>query len=135
MVFSDKIGKQQEILYFEHVKNYFKIDDLIMSNERFNKFDYISSEYLIELKTRFNYYNTFPTTIIPLFKINYGLSLNKKMIFLFNFKDGLYYINYDKNIFDTFEIKKNYCSRKDRGFNEINDYVFIPIENLIKINV
>jgi hypothetical protein len=57
----------------------------------------------------------------------------KKIIFLFNFIDGLYYIEYEKNLFDTFE--KQPFRRFREGVNDKEKpYIYIPIEHLKRIN-
>jgi hypothetical protein len=113
---------------------------LSIINEHFNrsikksdgtycKYDFIDDKYKYELKTRNNYYNTYPTTIIAVDKL-----VSDKLIFLFNFKDGLYYIKYKKIIFDTFE-KKMFVRNKRDDYKDIEkEYFFIPIEKLKKIN-
>jgi uncharacterized protein YeeX (DUF496 family) len=80
------------------------------------------------LKTRNNKYNKYPTTLLPLDKI-----ISNNMIFLFSFQDGLYYIKYDKILFHTFEIKKYVRNIRNDYNDKLKDYLFIPIEKLIKI--
>lgn len=97
--------------------------------DMFDVFDYYNDEYLVELKTRRNEYNKYPTTMIGLNKIIEARKELKKCIFCFKFTDGLYYHIFDKNI--DYEIKKG--GRSDRGCFEIKDYVYININQLIKI--
>jgi hypothetical protein len=51
--------------------------------------------------------------------------------FTFKFNDGLFYIQFDEEEFDKFEITTG--GRTDRGFNEYNVYMYIPIDKLTKI--
>jgi hypothetical protein len=127
-----KIAKNQEINYYDKIKNYFNIENLKISENKYDKFDYYNNEYLIEMKTRNNTKDKYPTTIITTNKIKYGLTQNKQMIFLFLFTDGLYFIKYDKDLFNEFE-QKNYCSRKRIQY-EYNTYTFIDVNKLTKIN-
>ncbi len=102
----------------------------------YNPYDFYceSNNTYYELKSRNNTFDKYPTTMIGINKLNFDLnSDDKKFVFLFNFTDGLYYINYEKELFDTFKIEKG--GRFDRGKTEIKDYLYIPIEHLIKITV
>jgi hypothetical protein len=70
--------------------------------------------------------------MLPLHKILKPEHLdNKTQIFLFDFTDGLYYIKYNKELFDKFDVKIG--GRYDRGRVEENDYIYIPISELCKI--
>ena len=51
-------------------------------------FSYYNTNLYIELKSRRNTYSKFDTTIIGSNKIDYAKSLNKKVIFVFNFIYG-----------------------------------------------
>jgi hypothetical protein len=107
------------------LKEYFK-KDIVEIDNKLSPFDYECSKYYYELKTRTNTLNKYPTTMIGRNKI--GGSKKTKLIF--KFTDCLTYIKYNKELFDTFEIK-NF----DRNSKEPNkkDYIYIPIEHLIII--
>jgi hypothetical protein len=107
------------------LKEYFK-KDIVEIDDKLSPFDYECSKYYYELKTRTNTLNKYPTTMIGRNKI--GGSKKTKLIF--KFTDCLTYIKYNKELFDTFEIKKF-----DRNSKEPNkkDYIYIPIEHLIII--
>ena len=83
----------------------------------------------IELKSRRNKYDDYPTTLIPVHKcVSMDLCPN---IFIFNFSDGIYYIEWNKNIFETYETKMILCKR--RGRTDYKEHYLIPIEDLIQI--
>lgn len=107
------------------LREYFK-KDIVEIDNKLSPFDYECSKYYYELKTRTNTLNKYPTTMIGRNKIG-G---NKKTKLIFKFTDCLTYIKYNKELFDTFEIKKF-----DRNNKEPNkkDYIYIPIEHLIII--
>ena len=65
-------------------------------------------------------------------KIDYAKSLNKKVIFVFNFIDGLYFIEYS-DIFDSFDLCEQYIIR-DKQI-ELKTNYHIPINLLKRINV
>jgi hypothetical protein len=127
-----KFGNENEIIILPIIRKFFN-RDIIKLEDKYNKYDYEDDIYKYELKARKNNYNKYPTTLIGSDKYDNKYHNNKKIIFLFNFTDGLYYIEYDKDKFNTFE-KKPFV-RIYRGVNDIKkDYLFIPIEHLIKIN-
>lgn len=100
--------------------------------DRYAPFDYKNegNTIFVELKTRTNAYNKYPTTMIPLHKVKIAEgNIDKAYYFAFKFTDGIYYIRYNKNKFDTYEIKEG--GRWDRGTPELRQYVYIPIEDLI----
>lgn len=92
-------------------------------------FDFVdeTGKIYAELKTRRNTRTKYLTTMIPESKIKKIVDGNT-YYFCFNFTDGLYYIKYEKEIFDSFEIKQG--GRYDRGRPEIESYVYIPVELL-----
>lgn len=116
-------GKEGEVLTI--MENYFK-DNIKQTAQRYDTKDYLGEKYKYELKSRRNKYNAFPTTLMPMDKTG------DNVILLFNFTDGLYYIQYDKEIFSKF--KTGLFQRKDGGQNNPNKvYYYIPIEKLQKI--
>jgi hypothetical protein len=119
------ICKEFEILPL--ISNYFK-SNIVRSSEKFNKFDFYDDNCKYELKSRNNYYDTYPTTLIAVDKV-----INDDIIFLFKFMDGLYYIKYESSLFKTFE-KKPFVRNQRTDYKDIEkEYFFIPIEKLTKI--
>ena len=94
--------------------------------------DFYNEDIYIELKSRRNTYNKFNTTIIASNKIDYVKTLNKKVIFVFNFIDGLFYIEYS-NIFDSFDLCEQYILRDKQ--KELKTNYHIPIILLKRIDV
>lgn len=122
-------GLANESRLLVHFESFFK--DNLEKTKRCNRYDYEGITGSYELKCRTNNYNTYPTTCIALDKINPNHT--KKQIYIFNFIDGTYYIEYHKELFDNFEIKdfKRYRSY----YNDIKKpYMYIPIEQLTRIN-
>ena len=128
-IFDNKQSKLEEENLLPKIIEKFNIN-IEQTKNNMDRFDYENKNYLIELKTRNNNYNKYHTTMISTSKINYGLKLNKKMIFIFKFNDCIKYIQYDNEIFKKYE-NKYFCGRKDRGKYEYNYYTFIPINDLI----
>jgi len=122
-------GLDQEKKTLEILKLYFK-DENIIKNNRFSIIDFESDSKLIELKSRRVKYNQYLTTIVGLNKIEQFKKSNKKCYFIFNFIDGLYYIEYSSN-FDKYLIKNEYIIRD--GIKEYKKNCHIPINDLKKI--
>jgi hypothetical protein len=124
---SYKIGLKNELRVFPYILDYFKRDIKHLKDDRFSKYDFSDAKYNYELKTRTNRKTSYPDTIIGFDKIEND---NCGLILLFDFIDELCFIEYDKDIFDKFEVVP--ITRRDR-----NDgpklHLKIPIEYLTTI--
>lgn len=119
-------GFKAEDDLFSRIKD--KYGDNICKTEKNCRVDYSDDDVLIELKSRRNTYNKYPTTMISKSKIDYMMKSGKKSICLFNFLDGVKEIEITPEIISQFELKKG--GRFDRGRPELNQYYYIPIELL-----
>ena len=129
--YSDLVfGKLKEIEIKEILEGYFNTK--LNTSSKYNLIDFYNDDIYIELKSRRNTYSQYNTTIIGSNKIDYAKSLNKKIIFVFNFIDGLYYIEYS-NIFDSFDLCEQYIFRDNK--KELKTNYHIPINLLKKIDV
>jgi hypothetical protein len=123
-------GKEAEDIVLNDIELFFE-DNIQKINSRYSKYDYEGDKYIYELKTRNNLYCSFPTTLIASDKII--TKSPKRQIFLFNFKDGLYYIKYREKKFMKFDLKP-FCRNKRNDYNDLEKlYYYIPIEKLKKI--
>ena len=114
------IEKENNILVT--LNNFFS-RDISKSVDRYCNYDFYDDTYKYELKSRRNKYNTYPTTMIPLLKCK------PNTILLFNFTDGLYYIEYEKEKFEKYE-KKYFCKIRDDKLDVNKQYYYIPIIDL-----
>jgi hypothetical protein len=121
-----EFGLENELTVLEIIKQHFNDPTIRKVEDEYSIYDFESQEFRFELKTRRCSVNTYPTTMIGTNK------LIPNVILLFKFKDGLFYVKYEKEVFDTFRVSK--AGRYDRGCPEIKDYIFIPIERLNRIN-
>jgi hypothetical protein len=122
-------GIQHQTALLPQLEAFFK-DELKEATSKFAKYDYEGKTTSYELKSRTNKKDTYPTTCLPSDKI--CPSHQKKQVYLFNFTDGLYYIAYDKELFDTFEKKP--FRRYRMGVNDKEkDYLYIPVDSLKKV--
>jgi len=129
-IIDENFGTESENNVEEHIKTYFK-QTVLTKTSKFNRFDFEGDTALFEVKTRRNNYNKYPSTMIGYTKIKHAEKQTVDVFFIFQFLDGNYYYKYSKD--DKFEVKRG--GRFDRGRPETNNYIFIPIERLIKIEL
>lgn len=122
-----KFGIAQEDIVLPKLQEFFG-RGIKKSEDQYAKSDYYDDDYYYEMKSRTNNYSKYPTTMITEDKIRE----DKKLVLLFNFTDGIYYIEYDKEKFDNYERKM--FSRAGVSWNEKN-HLFIPINDLLPILV
>lgn len=79
-----------------------------------------------ELKARRIRKYQFPTTIVPVSKIRIT---DKKQIFIFNFTDACCSIEYDKELWETFEIK-DVCTQRFGKMDSPKPHYHLPIKYL-----
>jgi hypothetical protein len=87
-----------------------------------------------ELKTRRIAHNQYPTALIGKNKVDFCDKENVAYYFVYSYNDGLWYIKYDKALFDTFRVEIEY----ERGWrpdasNAPSAVVHIPVEHLQKL--
>jgi len=104
------------------------LDPDILFTKKFCCYDYESDNTIIELKSRRNKYNKYPTTMIGNNKIKNFLSLDKDVYLVFSFTDGIYYVKCDDELIKKCDICKG--GRYDRGRPEVKEYCYIPINLL-----
>lgn len=122
-----KFGTAQEDLVLPKLKAFFG-REIKKSEDKFAKSDYYDDEYYYEMKSRKVEYNRYPTTMITEDK----LRDDKKLVLLFNFTDGMYFIEYDKEKFDKYE--RQMFSRAGYKWNE-KPHLYIDIKDLQPILV
>ncbi|NBP02738.1 MAG: hypothetical protein EBU90_21980 [Proteobacteria bacterium] len=123
-----KFGIQQEEKVVNILRDYFG-RDIKRSEDNFSKHDYYDELYTYEMKSRKNAYSRYPTTMITQDKII--TQENKKLILLFNFTDGLYFIEYDQEKFKKY--KTDLFSRANLVWNQ-KPHVYIDIADLTKVS-
>ena len=118
-------GIQKESLFLDKLKNKFGIDVLPVK-DKYCSYDFESNDSIFELKSRRCLKETYPTTMIGYNKIKKYQALHKKIILCFNFIDTDCYYEYNPN--DELTVRTG--GRNDRGQEEYNDYLYIPIDLL-----
>tara|TARA_R110002020_G_scaffold141859_2_gene313690 strand:- start:18899 stop:19360 length:462 start_codon:yes stop_codon:yes gene_type:complete len=97
---------------------------------KYDHFDYCSwdveSNIFVEIKSRRNAHDAYDETIVPSIKIRKALrlvGLGHKALFVINFTDGIYYVDFEKA-----SMRFGYNARTDRGAIELSHYAFIPMK-------
>lgn len=131
-----KFGIEKENELHSFFNSYFECD--FKTTSHYDHKDYISEskKIIIELKSRRCKYDTYPTTMVSVFKIK---SLLRKVengyrVYLFfNFENGLYFYCLDRFNKDWIQTG----GRMDRGRVEIKNYgyYYIPINELHNVDL
>jgi len=105
------------------------LDDVIHNKETYNDFDYYTDTYDIELKSRRNKKDTYSTTITTKIKRDKAIKSKKKVLWIFNFTDGLYYLNYEdhKDTLNNLPVEKFFTRNGIRYNIEIPVTILSPL--------
>ena len=109
------------------------MEDITQESNTYSRFDAKSFNTKYEIKSRRITHDKYPTTLIGVNKSN----VSGRLVFVFNFLDGLYYIVYDKEKFDKYEIQDIKATRMVRGkaVENLKPCYLIDIDDLIKIDL
>lgn len=89
------------------------------------RWDYRNDTHFFELKTRRVSKNRYPTTMLAVNKVRHP-----NTVFIFNFTNGVYYIEYDEETFSGFE-RAFYQRQSNSDFkNRLQEYYYIPVWKL-----
>jgi hypothetical protein len=128
----DKQNGEESELKHKNIFNTF-FNDKFNKLSTFHPLDFEGDKFFLEVKTRTNNYNKYPTSLISASKINFCKKQNKETYFIFVFTDDIYYIKYDDKLFKTFDIKPFKRSDRIDHTDKLQNYYYIPIENLSKL--
>lgn len=111
----------------------YKFVDTLVKTGQYDTLDYEGERCFVEIKSRTNRYDQYPTTMIQQSKFDYARKQTKPVYFVFAFTDGVYYIQYNSEVFDTFE--SGYFQRPGRidKIDKRQVYVYIPITSLTRV--
>jgi hypothetical protein len=84
----------------------------------------------LEMKTRRVNHNQYPTALIGKNKVDFCEKSNATCYFVYVYLDGLFYIKYDKALFDTFLCEMYVRGQREGGVQPEQLFVFIPHEHL-----
>jgi hypothetical protein len=131
-----QMGTYNEIHYLPTFSRFFNTD-LSRSPDEYDPLDYANVPKTIyaELKSRRIRHNQYDTCLIGGNKVdkcksNLGANPNTKHYFLYAYTDGLYYIEYNEQLFNTFERKLYQRGQRSDITDNPKDTVFIPTKLL-----
>ena len=128
-----KMGFQNEKECLPIIKKFFNDDNLNVYTDVYEVIDFKSETKYIEFKSRRIEHNKFKTCLIGANKIDDFKKSNKECYIVYKYIDGLYYIKYDENLFNTFNTTIQYTKRD--GKVEKSKVFNIPIEHLKILNI
>ena len=70
--------------------------------------------------------------MLPYSKIVFAKTADKPVWFIFVFTDGIYYIEYSEELFDTFTVNDFQRTGRD-VYDKKQEYIYIPKESLSPI--
>jgi Txe/YoeB family toxin of Txe-Axe toxin-antitoxin module len=131
------LGLSNEDKAISQISEFLNIE-LIKDNNPYAIHDFYNKDksIFVELKSRRINHNKFPTALIGENKIKKCNKPNVDYYFFWLYNDGLFYLKYNKELFDTMTIEKDYTIglRKDVGRIEQSAVVHIPYKHLNKIS-
>lgn len=123
-----KFGLSNEQKVIEVLSRHFN-EPIEKTENKYCPYDALSATCKYEIKTRRNRYETYPTTIVPQQKVE---TIEGNVRYVFCFTNGIYYIDYDEDIFSTFKVSNITYYRLGAKPNPV-PHIEIPIDKLIKI--
>lgn len=131
-----KLGELNETKAIPIISSFLKTD-LKKSKNKYATFDFFNDPKTIyvELKSRRIKHDKYQSALIGENKVLWCKNPNVNYYFVWLYNDGIYYLKYDKELFDTFRVEKDYVikMRFDVGSFETSNVVHIPTKYLNKI--
>ena len=100
-------------------------------HDKFSKFDFENEKFDIEYKFRNCYHDQYDGFFMTKTKVNHALKSNKIVYWIFEYDDGLFYIDFNKHkkLILSLDYKKLVLRNGDVRYN-----INIPTELLSKLN-
>ncbi len=133
-----KKGTQEEERIRKIIDKKYKVS--LKKLDQYNCMDFVSDKFMVEIKSRRNKLNTYSTTIIGKNKIDYCsrylFTMNQfaweedkfKVLYVFAFEDGDYFIEHDEKWIKECEVKK--ITRNDGVGTKDKEHYLIPVKLL-----
>lgn len=98
------------------------------SKYKYSKYDYYDKQtkYIFELKTRRIEHSKYPTALLNVCKLNYN-----NLIIIYEYTDGLFYIKYDEDLFNSFNSNLQHIN----NYSKIQNVIHIPYQFLTKFSI
>jgi hypothetical protein len=97
---------------------------------QFHPMDFAVNTNYIEVKTRNVLSTTYPTTMLPYSKIDFAKASPSDTYFVFVFTDGIFYINYDEELFNSFHVEVFQRNPRADHQDRPQQYIYIPVSLL-----
>ena len=101
------------------------------TKSKYSSFDFEGDKIKIELKSRRNASDLYPTTMIGYRKILAANNSDIHYYYVFKYTDKILYCQYNEADFKNFEVKRG--GRSDRTRIETDNYIYIPISYLSEL--
>jgi hypothetical protein len=124
-----EFGTKYELPVIDLLANHFG-ENIAKTTDRYAAYDAFSTTTKYEIKSRRNKYAAYPTTIVAVNKTR----TEGRLVFVFHYTDGLYYIEYDPVKFSKYEVR-NVSAIRSFGKRTETPHFFIPIGDLTHINI
>jgi hypothetical protein len=99
---------------------------------RYSPYDAVSPSAKYEIKSRRNRHDQYDTTIVPVDKTT--RVTEDRLIFVFHFTDGLYYIVFSEEQFKDYEVR-DVTAIRSGGVRTSKPHFFIPVKDLKRIDI
>lgn len=129
-------GTASEMTNLDILQQFF--NTTLEKQDGYSVFDFMNpnKSIFVELKSRRIRHDTYDTALIGLNKIAFIEQMPEvEYWFAYCYTDGVWVIKYEKELFDTFEVRHDYVRgvRADAN-NRPDSVVFIPTKYLSKVN-
>ena len=126
-------GEMSERETQNHIEGF--LNEPLQRQGGYSTMDYSNPNKTIwaELKTRRIRHNQYPTAIIGRNKINFCSDPQRSYYFFYRYTDGIFYIKYDKTVFDTFEVEDYQRGERSDCIDNAQSCVFIPHGHLTRL--
>lgn len=84
----------------------------------------------VEMKTRRINHNQYPTALIGKNKVDFCAKSDATCYFFYVYRDGMFYIKYDKELFDTFACEDFERGWREGGIQPKQLFYYIPHQHL-----
>lgn len=132
-----KFGCDREKVILPILNKHFSYE-LKSSDDKYSTFDFKDdiNKVVVELKSRRLTKRKFPTTMMPYNKVLKGfdyIDKGYKVYFAFYFTNRLCYYELTRAGFNMRWVRYKQTTRRDRGYAEVSDMSYIPIDKLTNI--
>lgn len=128
------LKNQQQVMPF--IEKHLGIS--LTENHNYHEMDFCNNEKTIyvELKSRRVTHNQYPTALIGKNKIDFcNQDLQKEYYFFWKYEDGIYYLKYNKTIWDTFKVELYQRNKRIDVVDNPSDTIHVPHKYLIKLMI